>query len=227
MTSEGIKKAIEASEKLEKELLSLNKKDQWTLTKPTIQNFKITALDDLLTQGITVEPGLIFGSQEWLSPDVYLNHLKKCVKVFKLLDSKFETELSEANLMLFSRIEKEILHLERYGKSVEEFEKENLESDTRLQRFDLMDQLLLDLKEKHPSMTSGEIWYELGRELDRKKRRYDKNYILSKYRPDQDNPKKTIIWIDSSNSEKETPMTIRTLCNRLTPIKKFIKNKIH
>ena len=77
MTSEGIKKAIEASEKLEKELLSLNKKDQWTLTKPTIQNFKITALDDLLTQGITVEPGLIFGSQEWLSPDVYLNHLKK------------------------------------------------------------------------------------------------------------------------------------------------------
>ena len=47
MTSEGIKKAIEASEKLEKELLSLNKKDQWTLTKPTIQNFKITALDDL------------------------------------------------------------------------------------------------------------------------------------------------------------------------------------
>ena len=47
MTSEGIKKAIEASEKLEKELLSLNKKDQWTLTKLTIQNFKITALDDL------------------------------------------------------------------------------------------------------------------------------------------------------------------------------------
>ena len=45
MTSEGIKKAIEASEKLEKELLSLNKKDQWTLTKPTIQNFKITALE--------------------------------------------------------------------------------------------------------------------------------------------------------------------------------------
>ena len=129
--------------------------------------------------------------------------------------------------MLFSRIEKEILHLERYGKSVEKFEKENLESDTRLERFDLMDQLLLDLKEKHPSMTSGEIWYELGRELDRKKRRYDKNYILSKYRPDQDNPKKTIIWIDSSNSEKETPMTIFTLCNRLTPIKKYIKNKIH
>ena len=83
------------------------------------------------------------------------------MKVFKRFDSKFETELSEANLMLFSRIEKEILHLERYGKSVEEFEKENLESDTRLQRFDLMDQLLLDLKEKHPSMTSGEIWYEL------------------------------------------------------------------
>ena len=82
MTSEDVKKAIEASEKLEKELLSLNKKDKWTLTKPTIQNFKITALDDLLTQGLTVKPGLIFGSKEWLSPDVYLNHLKKCVKVF-------------------------------------------------------------------------------------------------------------------------------------------------
>ena len=227
MTSEDVKKAIEASEKLEKELLSLNKKDQWTLTKPTIQNFKITALDDLLTQGITVEPGLIFGSKEWLSPDVYLNHLKKCVKVFKRLDSKFETELSEANLMLLTRIEKEILNLERYGKSVEEFEKENLESDTIPQKFDAMDQLLLDINEKHPSMTSGEIWYELGRELNRINRKYDKDNILNKYRPDQDNPKKTIIWKDSFNSEKETPMTIRTLRNRLTSIKKYIKNKIH
>ena len=70
MTSEDVKKAIEVSKKLEKELLSLNKKDQWTLTKPTIQNFKITALDDLLTQGITVEPDLIFGSKEVVSNGV-------------------------------------------------------------------------------------------------------------------------------------------------------------
>lgn len=82
MTSEAVKKDIEASAKLEKEFLNLNKKDQWAHTKPTIQNFKITALDNLSTHGITVEPGLIFGSKEWLSPDVYLNHLKKCVKVF-------------------------------------------------------------------------------------------------------------------------------------------------
>ena len=57
--------------------------------------------------------------------------------------------------------------------------------------------------------------------------KYDKDNILNKYRPDRDNPKKTIIWKDSFNSEKETPMTIRTLRNRLTPIIKYIKNKIH
>ena len=53
-----------------------------------------------------------------------------------------------------------------------------------------MDQLLLDIKEKHPSMTSGEIWNELGRELNRINRKYDKDNILSKYRQDQDNPKR-------------------------------------
>ena len=56
---------------------------------------------------------------------------------------------------------------------------------------DKMDQLLIQIQKNNPEWTAGQVWNELGREVMRRKRVYDKEEILFNYRDDK---KDTLLW---------------------------------
>ena len=82
---------------------------------------------------------------------------------------------------------------------------------------DQMDQLLIQIQKNNPEWTAGQVWNELGREVMRRKRRYDKEEILFNYRDDK---KDTLLWNSGRGKNKQSSLGLNTLRNRITELRK-------
>ena len=80
-----------------------------------------------------------------------------------------------------------------------------------------MDQLLILIIKLNPGWTSGEVWHELGREIMRRNRKYDKENILLNFR---DNKKDTLLWNSGRGKYKQSSLGLNTLRNRITELRK-------
>ena len=80
-----------------------------------------------------------------------------------------------------------------------------------------MDQLLIQIQKNNPEWTAGQVWNELGREVMRRKRIYDKEEILLSYR---DNSKDTLLWNSGLGVKNESPLGKGALRNRITNLRK-------
>ena len=88
---------------------------------------------------------------------------------------------------------------------------------THEESLDRMDQLLILIIKFNPGWTYGQVWHELGREIMRRNRKYDKENILLNFR---DNKKDTLLWNSGRGEKNESPLGKGALRNRLTRIKK-------
>ena len=82
---------------------------------------------------------------------------------------------------------------------------------------DKMDQLLIQIQKNNPEWTAGQVWNELGREVMRSKRVYDKEEILFNYRDDK---KDTLLWNSGRGKYKQSSLGLNTLRNRITELRK-------
>ena len=82
---------------------------------------------------------------------------------------------------------------------------------------DQMDQLLIQIQKNNPEWTAGQVWNELGREVMRRKRVYDKEEILFNYRDDK---KDTLLWNSGRGKYKQSSLGLNTLRNRITELRK-------
>ena len=82
---------------------------------------------------------------------------------------------------------------------------------------DKMDQLLIQIQKNNPEWTAGQVWNELGREVMRRKRVYDKEEILFNYRDDK---KDTLLWNSGRGKYKQSSLGLNTLRNRITELRK-------
>ena len=82
---------------------------------------------------------------------------------------------------------------------------------------DKMDQLLIQIQKNKPEWTAGQVWNELGREVMRRKRVYDKEEILFNYRDDK---KDTLLWNSGRGKKKQSPLGKNTLKNRMSNLRK-------
>ena len=82
---------------------------------------------------------------------------------------------------------------------------------------DKMDQLLIQIQKNNPEWTAGQVWNELGREVMRRKRVYDKEEILFNYRDDM---KDTLLWNSGRGKYKQSSLGLNTLRNRITELRK-------
>jgi hypothetical protein len=82
---------------------------------------------------------------------------------------------------------------------------------------DKMDQLLIQIQKNNPEWTAGQVWNELGREVMRRKRVYDKEEILFNCRDDK---KDTLLWNSGRGKNKQSSLGLNTLRNRITELRK-------
>ena len=82
---------------------------------------------------------------------------------------------------------------------------------------DKMNQLLIQIQKNNPEWTAGQLWNELGREVMRRKRRYDKEEILLNFRDDK---KDTLLWSSGRGKNKQSSLGLNTLRNRITELRK-------
>ena len=82
---------------------------------------------------------------------------------------------------------------------------------------DKMDQLLIQIQKNNPEWTAGQVWNELGREVMRRKRIYDKEEILLNFRDDK---KDTLLWNSGRGKNKQSSLGLNTLRNRITELRK-------
>ena len=82
---------------------------------------------------------------------------------------------------------------------------------------DQMNQLLIQIQKNNPEWTAGQVWNELGREVMRRKRVYDKEEILFNYRDDK---KDTLLWNSGRGKNKQSSLGLNTLRNRITELRK-------
>ena len=82
---------------------------------------------------------------------------------------------------------------------------------------DKMDQLLIQIQKNNPEWTAAQVWNELGREVMRRKRVYDKEEILFNYRDDK---KDTLLWNSGRGKYKQSSLGLNTLRNRITELRK-------
>ena len=82
---------------------------------------------------------------------------------------------------------------------------------------DQMNQLLIQIQKNNPEWTAGQVWNELGREVMRRKRVYDKEEILFNYRDDK---KDTLLWNSGRGKYKQSSLGLNTLRNRITELRK-------
>ena len=80
-----------------------------------------------------------------------------------------------------------------------------------------MNQLLIQIQKNNPEWTAGQVWNELGREVMRRKRVYDKEEILFNYRDDK---KDTLLWNSGRGKNKQSSLGLNTLRNRITELRK-------
>ena len=82
---------------------------------------------------------------------------------------------------------------------------------------DQMNQLLIQIQKNNPGWTAGQVWNELGREVMRRKRIYDKEEILLNFRDDK---KDTLLWNSGRGKNKQSSIGLNTLRNRITELRK-------
>ena len=82
---------------------------------------------------------------------------------------------------------------------------------------DQMNQLLIQIQKNNPEWTAGQVWNELGREVMRRKRIYDKEEILLNFRDDK---KDTLLWNSGRGKNKQSSIGLNTLRNRITELRK-------
>ena len=82
---------------------------------------------------------------------------------------------------------------------------------------DQMNQLLIQIQKNNPGWTAGQVWNELGREVMRRKRIYDKEEILLNFRDDK---KDTLLWNSGRGKYKQSSLGLNTLRNRITELRK-------
>ena len=82
---------------------------------------------------------------------------------------------------------------------------------------DQMNQLLIQIQKNNPGWTAGQVWNELGREVMRRKRIYDKEEILLNFRDDK---KDTLLWNSGRGKNKQSSLGLNTLRNRITELRK-------
>ena len=82
---------------------------------------------------------------------------------------------------------------------------------------DQMNQLLIQIQKNSPGWTAGQVWNELGREVMRRKRIYDKEEILLNFRDDK---KDTLLWNSGRGKNKQSSLGLNTLRNRITELRK-------
>ena len=82
---------------------------------------------------------------------------------------------------------------------------------------DQMNQLLIQIQKNNPGWTAGQVWNELGREVMRRKRIYDKEEILLNFRDDE---KDTLLWNSGRGKNKQSSLGLNTLRNRITELRK-------
>ena len=72
-------------------------------------------------------------------------------------------------------------------------------------------------EKNNPEWTAGQVWNELGREVMRRKRIYDKEEILLNFRDDK---KDTLLWNSGRGKYKQSSLGLNTLRNRITELRK-------
>ncbi len=98
----------------------------------------------------------------------------------------------------------------------------------RRKKTDELDELLLNILQREQNASNREVWNYLKRELERTKRKYDKENILVAYSPElkpQGKPHGTIYW-KAKGMRPKRPLMFRTLENRLSPLKKTRKGRM-
>ena len=76
---------------------------------------------------------------------------------------------------------------------------------------------LIQIQKNNPKWTAGQFWNELGREVMRRKRIYDKEEILLNFRDDK---KDTLLWNSGRGKNKQSSLGLNTLRNRITELRK-------
>ena len=84
---------------------------------------------------------------------------------------------------------------------------------------DKMDQLLIQIQKNNPEWTAGQVWNELGREVMRRKRVYDKEEILFNYRDDK---KDTLLWNSGRGKYKQSSLGPVSYTHLTLPTKRIV-----